>query len=574
MSKTQSQQLMGEWRHINWRKLERRVFKLQTRIHKASSRGDVKVVRKLQKTLIRSWSAKCLSVRRVTQDNQGKKTAGVDGISSLSPAARLTLVANLKISSKAKPTRRVWIPKPGSEEKRPLGIPTMKDRALQALIKLALEPEWEARFEANSYGFRPGRSTLDAVEAIYLSIKQTAKYVLDADIAKCFDRIDHKALLTKLNTFPTISRQIRAWLKAGVVDEKQFSKTSEGTPQGGVISPLLANIALHGMESRIKQVNKTACLIRYADDFVILHHDISVVQRCQQVITEWLNGMGLELKPSKTRLAHTLNRCDNEQPGFDFLGFTIRQFPVGKYQSGTDKWGNKLGFKTIIKPSKKNIKLHAESLRRIIKAHKSAPQGALIKRLNPVIRGWANNYRTVVSKEIFSGMDKLIYQQLRAWGNFRHPNKNRTWVRHKYWQTRGNDNWVFAIRGEGNRGTMRLIKHQETPIERHVKVKENRSPYDGDWIYWSSRMGKHPNISPRVAKLLKSQNGKCSHCGLFFKDGDLLEIDHKIPKSQGGKDKFENLQLLHRHCHDNKTALDSAAGTKVLNEEWLNANPF
>ena len=574
MSKTQSQQLMVEWRHINWRKLEKRVFKLQTRIHKASSRGDVKAVRKLQKTLIRSWSAKCLSVRRVTQDNQGKKTAGVDGISSLSPAARLTLVANLKINSKAKPTRRVWIPKPGSEEKRPLGIQTMYDRALKSLLKLALEPEWEARFESNSFGFRPGRSSLDAIEAIYLSIKQTAKYVLDADISKCFDRINHKALLNKLNTFPTLSRQIRAWLKAGVIDGKQFSETSEGTPQGGVISPLLANIALHGLENRIKQVNKTASLIRYADDFVILHHDISVVQRCQQVITEWLNGMGLELKPSKTRLAHTLNKCDNQQPGFNFLGFTIRQFPVGKHHSGTDKWGNKLGFKTIIKPSKKNIKRHAESLRRIIKAHKSAPQGALIKRLNPVIRGWANNYRTVVSKEIFSGMDKLIYQQLRAWGNFRHPINNRSCVRYYYWQSLGNDNWVFAIRGEGKRGTMRLTKHQETPIERHVKVKENRSPYDGDWIYWSSRMGKHPDISPRVAKLLKSQSGKCPHCRLFFKDGDLLEIDHKIPKSQGGKDKFENLQLLHRHCHDNKTALDSAVGNKELDEEWLDANPF
>ena len=201
MSKTLSNQTV-EWNKIPWRKLERNMFKLQKRIYRASSRGDVRAVRRLQKTLMRSWSAKCLAVRRVTQDNQGKKTAGVDGIKSLSPVQRLELVKNLKLSRKAKPTRRVWIPKPGTEEKRPLGIPTITDRALQALVKQALEPEWEALFEPNSYGFRPGRSCHDAIGAIFLSIRQKAKYVLDADIAKCFDRIDHKALLNKFGNRP------------------------------------------------------------------------------------------------------------------------------------------------------------------------------------------------------------------------------------------------------------------------------------------------------------------------------------------------------------------------------------
>ena len=274
-----------EWNQVNWRKLERKVYKLQKRIYRASIRGDVKAVRRLQKTLMKSWSAKVLAVRRVTQDNQGKQTAGVDGQKSLNSKQRLALIANLKLNSKVAPTRRVWIPKPGTEEKRPLGIPTMKDRALQALVKMALEPEWEARFEPNSYGFRPGRSCLDAVEAIFNAIRSKPKYVLDADIAKCFDRIDHEALLIKLNTFPTIRRQVRAWLKAGVMDGKQLFPTSEGTPQGGVISPLLANIALHGMEERIKQYaatlkgnkrdnRKSLSLIRYADDFVILHRKI------------------------------------------------------------------------------------------------------------------------------------------------------------------------------------------------------------------------------------------------------------------------------------------------------------
>ncbi len=569
MSKTQNN-LTVEWKNIPWRKLERVVFKLQTQIYKASQRGDVKAVRKLQKTLMRSWSAKCLSVRRVTQDNSGKKTAGVDGIKSLSPAARLSLVGNLKLNSRVKPTRRVWIPKPGSEEKRPLGIPTMKDRALQALVKLALEPEWEARFEPNSYGFRPGRSCHDAIEAIFTVTAQKAKYVLDADIAKCFDRINHKALLEKLNTFPTIRRQVRAWLQAGVMDGKELFPTREGTPQGGVISPLLSNIALHGMENRIRQVNKVANLIRYADDFVILHPDITVIHKCQQVVAEWLMGMGLELKPSKTRITHTLNSCGDEKPGFDFLGFTIRQFPAGKYHSGRCN-GKLLGFKTIIKPSKQKLKSHTESLRKVIKSHKVAPQSALIGKLNPIIRGWANYNRTVCSKEIFSGMDKLVYQQLRAWSLFRHPNKNRRWVVNKYWQTVGGDNWVFANRKEGK--SMRLIKHSETPIVRHIKVLSGRSPYDGDWVYWSTRMGKHPAVGKRKTTLLKQQQGKCARCERAFKDGDVLEIDHKIPKSQGGKDSYINLQLLHRHCHDKKTA-DDAVGTKELDVERLDANPF
>jgi RNA-directed DNA polymerase len=242
---------MYEWKDINWRKLERNIFKLQKRIYQASSRGDVKLVRKLQKLLISSRSARALSVRRVTQDNQGKKTAGVDGVKSLTPKQRLTLMNEIKMDSKVKPTRRVWIPKPGTEEKRPLGIPTMNDRALQALVKMALEPEWEARFEPNSYGFRPGRSCHDAVRAIFNAIRSKSKFVLDADISKCFDRINHDVLLKKLNTYPTLRRQIRAWLKAGVMDGKNLFPTDEGTPQGGVISPLLANVALHGMEELI-----------------------------------------------------------------------------------------------------------------------------------------------------------------------------------------------------------------------------------------------------------------------------------------------------------------------------------
>lgn len=283
--KSDSQQNTETWKDINWRKVERYVFKLQKRIYAASRCGDVKRVRKLQKTLMRSWSNKVLSVRRVTQDNTGKKTAGVDGKKSLSPAARIELAKQLKLTGKSRPTRRVWIPKPGRDEKRPLGIPTMYDRALQAVVKTALEPEWEAVFEPNSYGFRPGRSCHDAIRQIKICIQTKAKYVLDADIAKCFDRINQEKLLQKLNMKGKVRQQIKAWLKSGVIDEGAFTATSEGTPQGGVISPLLANIALHGIEEMLNKFAKTIHLpkkngwqeswqnkvkslgfVRYADD--------------------------------------------------------------------------------------------------------------------------------------------------------------------------------------------------------------------------------------------------------------------------------------------------------------------
>ncbi len=267
----------------------------------------------------------------------------------------------------------------------------MYDRASQALVKQALEPEWEAQFKPNSYGFRPGRSCHDAIGSIYSAINSKAKYVLDADIAKCFDRINHKALLKKLNTFPTIRRQIRAWLKAGVMDGKQLFPTSESTPQGGVISPPLANIALHGMENRIKQYAQTLP--------GIVHEDIAVVQRCQGIISEWLLGMELELKPSKTRQAHVLNKYGQEKPGFHFLGFFIRQFPAGKHQTGKAPRGNKLlGFKTIITPSKEKTKVHYNRIASIINSHKAVPQEALIRTLNPIIRGWSNYYSPVVIK--------------------------------------------------------------------------------------------------------------------------------------------------------------------------------
>ncbi len=566
MSKTDSiQKNTVEWNAINWRKVEKSVFKLQKRIYQASINGNARKLRKLQKTLLNSYYAKLLAVRRVSQDNQGKKTAGVDGVKSLTPKQRLILVQNLKLNDKSKPVRRVWIPKPGKDEKRPLGIPVMHDRAKQALVKAALEPEWEARFEPNSQGFRPGRSCHDAIEAIFNQIRYKSKFVLDADISKCYDRINHAKLLEKVNTFPKVRRQIRAWLKAGILDQGKTLFPKEGTPQGGICSPLLANIALHGMEKRIKEFaatwkggkkdnKKSLSLIRYADDFVIIHENLNVVVKCQEIIGEWLSHFGLELSEEKTRITHTLKEHENNKPGFDFLGFNIRQYPVGKRQSGKNPKGELLGFKTIIKPSKEKVKEHYEQLTEIINSHKAAKQQTLIVKLAPIIKGWANYYRTVCSQETFSKMNHLLYWKLKRWGDRRHPNKSQKWVTNKYWRTKENNNWVFGCVINGEEYT--LPKHSETKIIRHTKVKSDVSFYNGDTNYWASRMGKHPGMKDSIAKLLKKQKGKCNFCGLTFKPEDQIERDHIVPQRAGGHKYKDNLQLLHKHCHDAKTKND------------------
>lgn len=574
-SKTDSETNTVEWRLLDWKRIQSTVFKLQRRIYQASLSGDIRQVHRLQKTLLRSYYAKLLAVRRTTQDNRGKKTAGVDGIKTLTPRQRCRLAQELKVSGKAKPTRRVWIPKPGTLEKRPLGIPTLEDRGIQALVKMALEPEWEAKFEPNSYGFRPGRRVHDAIEAIYNAIRNQPKYVLDADIAKCFDSINHDTLLRKISTFPILTRQIRAWLKAGVMDGNLFP-TKEGVPQGGVISPLLANIALQGMEEEVQAIAKrwkgrtgvnlkSLTLIRYADDFVIIHPELSKLTECKLAIEKWLKPLGLRLKSSKTQIVHTLQCFEGREPGFEFLGFTIRQYGVGRNSSGRLSNGKKLGFKSLIKPSKESCKRHQQQIARVFQTHKAAPQAALISKLNPMIRGWSSYYSSVVASEIFHGQDSQIYQKLRRWTKRRHPKKSRTWVNQKYFHKQGHRSWVFQDK------ELILVQHSDRKIVRHTKVQGTRSPYDGDWVYWAKRRGSYPGTPIRVAKLMKWQAGRCTICGLHFHAEEIIEIDHIIPRSQGGKGEYKNLQLLHRHCHDIKTrddgALDGARNKSCLRKE-------
>src|SRR5712692_10299280 len=446
-----------EWAEIPWRKLEKHQYRLQKRIFKASERGDLKTVHQLQNLLLKSRSARLLAVRRVTQDNQGKKTAGIDGVKSVQPTGRFAMVEAIhpkRMSQrKPQPLRRVWIPKPGKAEQRPLGIPVMFDRACQALAKQALEPQWEAKFEANSYGFRPGRGAHDAIGAIFNNIRWQNKYVLDADIKGCFDNIDHQALLEKLHTYPAMRRLVKGWLKAGVMEALELSPTKAGTPQGGVVSPLLANIALYGMEeallkayigeSKAPSAGRGAPqLIRYADDFVVLHAQEVEVIKAQQIIAAWLTGIGLELKPSKTRLSHTLKEYQGNV-GFDFLGYTIRQFPVGKTHTGTNN-GKALGFKTIITPSKEGVQRHLQELRQILQKSQAMPQEELIDQLNPVIHGWALYYRTVVSKKQFATCDHHLVRMLWRKMTRKHPKKGAKWVKEKYWRTVEGNTWTFA----------------------------------------------------------------------------------------------------------------------------------
>jgi RNA-directed DNA polymerase len=491
-----------EWDLINWPKVKKSVFKLQKRIYRASQRGDKKAVRKLQRLLLKSKSAKLLAIRRVTETNEGRKTAGVDGVKDLNKKGKIELARRLDISSKSKPLRRVWIPKPGKAEKRPLGIPTMEDRAKQALVKLILEPEWEAKFEPNSYGFRPGRGCHDAIEAIFISVCKKNVYVLDADIKGCFDNIDHKTLLEKIDAPNQVKKIIKGWLKSGILEREELKPTNSGTPQGGVISPLLANIALHGLEYDTKKAlredllkyqkeqkksysksgaQRRLSIVRYADDFVVMHESREIIEKAKAYIIEWLEVIGLKLSEEKTKIRHTLEpEGDDLKIGFDFLGFEIRQHKDKKRRKG---------YITLIKPSKTIQKRHKNAIKERIMENIGATQEELIKRLNPIITGWSNYCKHVVSSDIFSKMDHYMFCILWRWACKRHPNKGKKWIARKYFGRYNNNNWRFIAKG----GSM-LNLHSENKIRRHVKVQGLRSPYNGDKEYWKNRT-KHKGMS-------------------------------------------------------------------------------
>ncbi len=536
---------LDDWSGIDWPAVERNVRRLQERIFRASQNGEHAQVKNLQRLLVRSSSAKLLAIRRVTQINRGKRTPGIDGVVCTGPSSRLAMFRkglNFK-GYRPKPVRRVYIPKAGGKQ-RPLGIPTMLDRVMQALVTLALEPEWEPRFEANSYGFRPGRCTMDAIEAIYraLSQKGSSRWVLDADIAKCFDQIDHAALLGRLPVFTTT---IRRWLKAGVVELGTLNTTMMGTPQGGIISPLLANIALDGMERLFgaersdgrqivpcmrKGSDRGINLIRYADDFVVTAPSREVLENdVVPRLAVFLADRGLQLSAAKTRIVHI-------DDGFDFLGFNIRRFPNGKL---------------LVRPQKEKVSAHRRALSAFLRENRQRPTAEVIVALSPVIRGWCNYYRHAVAKRTFCVLDDHVWRITYKWAKRRHPNKTRHWVVNRYYGVDRGHGWVLCD------GRLRLPRHNETRVSRFVKVKGKVSPFDPNLRdYWEDRrqrrLVREAGRFNRV-HLLKQQAGRCAVCKAAF-DADLNQHDNTNVVVRRDSATGETARVLvHRWCRPGRT---------------------
>jgi RNA-directed DNA polymerase len=530
------------WHGIDWAKAHQTVRRLQVRIAKAVREGRWNKAKALQWLLTHSFSGKALAVKRVTE-NRGKKTPGVDGATWSTPATKAKAVMSLRRRGyRPLPLRRVFIPKANGKS-RALGIPSMLDRAQQALHLLALEPVAETTADPNSYGFRPMRACRDAAGRCFtvLSKKGSATWVLDADISSCFDKISHDWILANI---PMDKAILQKWLKSGFVWNRRLYPTTAGTPQGGIISPTIANMTLDGMETMLRQhfgargssgarKNKVN-LIKYADDFAATGATKEVLEEVKALIEIFLKERGLSLSPEKTRIVPI-------DEGFDFLGWNLR------------KYGGKL----LIKPAKKNVQALSRKIREIIKGMKAAKQIWLINKLNPIIRGWANYHQNQVAKETFSKVDHLIWRRLWRWACRRHPNKSKAWIKKRYFHAEGTRNWVFGAKVTGVDGKKKLVKlvqASDTPIRRHIKIKSGANPFDPAWEpYFEQRLGLTMKNSlkgrERLLRLWQAQKQRCPNCGQLITKETGWNLHHILPKAEGGTDNQANLMLLHPNCH-------------------------
>jgi RNA-directed DNA polymerase len=562
-----------DWDSVDWRAHEQNVARLRRRIFTATREQDWARVRSLQRLMVRSWSNTLLSVRQVTQRNAGRRTAGVDGEVALTSPERAKVAVRVhrsRLSWDPLPVRRVYVPK-ANGRRRPLGIPVITDRCHQARVRHALEPEWEARFEPRSYGFRPGRSCADAIGSLYAALRGSRArrvWIVDADLAAAFDRIDHDRLVGQLGGFPA-RELVGKWLRAGVIEPgKGFAPTVEGTPQGGVISPLLLNVALHGLEEaagvRYRAAHTgyaatgTPILVRYADDMVACCHSRQQAEQVKAQLADWLAPRGLAFNEDKTRIV-TLDE------GFDFLGFHLRRYR----RRGRPA-------KLLITPSPDAVRRIRRRLAEELRTLRGSNAGAVIARLNPIIRGWAAYYRGVVSSKVFAGLDNHLWWLTYRWANRSHPTKPKKWITRRYFGRFNkfrNDHWVFGARDHviNDRGDVaHLVKFSWTPIVRHLMVAGRASPDDPDLAdYWAARRRKvKPPLDNYNLRLLAKQDGRCPACGdhLLVPDQPpqsphqwerwwlnltrrAIAADYLTHHGRGSPPDGDRTRLIHTSCH-------------------------